>query len=123
METKDLLKKDEMLSGLVGLERIPDMLFIPALQHEKTTVAEAVRMDVSIVGVCDTNANPLQATYVIPANDDAVKSITMIVNLVAEAVKDGRMEFDKKNAMMATTAVTANVSVTTAQALQPTVEM
>ncbi len=93
---KELLKKDETLGGLTKLDRLPDAIFIPALQREKTAVAEAMRMDVPIIGVCDTNANPNHATYVIPANDDAVKAITMIVNLVAGAIKEGRAEWVKK---------------------------
>lgn len=93
---RDLEKKDAVLGGLTSLERMPDVLFIPAMQREKTAVAEALRMRIPIVGVCDTNANPNHADYVISANDDAVKSIDMIVGLVADAVKDGRAEWEKK---------------------------
>lgn len=93
---KDLEKKDQMLAGLTLLERMPDALFIPAMQREKTAVAEALRMEVPIIGVCDTNANPNHATYIIPANDDAVRSIEMIVSLVRDAVQEGRSEFEKK---------------------------
>jgi small subunit ribosomal protein S2 len=93
---KDLEKKDETLAGLTSLERMPDVLFIPAMQREKTAVAEARRMGVTIVAVCDTNANPTYADYVIPANDDAVRSIEMIVGLVRDAVKEGKAEWEKK---------------------------
>ncbi len=96
--SKDLEKKDGYLAGLVSLTRMPDALFIPSMQREKTAVTEANRMGIEIIGVCDTNANPLKATYVIPANDDAVKSIQMMVGLVAEAAKEGVVEFEKNNA-------------------------
>lgn len=96
--SKDLEKKDGYLAGLVTLTRMPDALFIPSMQREKTAVTEANTMGVEIIGVCDTNANPLKATYVIPANDDAVKSIQMMVGLVAEAIKEGTVEFEKINA-------------------------
>lgn len=95
---KDLEKKDGYLAGLVSLTRMPDALFIPSLQREKTAVTEANSMGIDIIGVCDTNANPLKATHVIPANDDAVKSIQMMVGLVAGAIKEGVVEFEKNNA-------------------------
>lgn len=88
--SKELEKMDTYLAGLATLERMPDALFIPAVQREKTAVVEANKMNVPIIGVCDSNANPVKVTYPIPANDDAVKSITMMVNLVASAIKEGK---------------------------------
>ena len=92
---KELEKMDIYLGGLAKLEKMPDALFLPAMQREKTAVMEANRMHVPIIAVCDTNANPEKADLVIPANDDAVNSIKMIVNLVAEAVKTGELEGEK----------------------------
>ncbi|MBI4992550.1 MAG: 30S ribosomal protein S2 [Candidatus Magasanikbacteria bacterium] len=92
---KKLETMHETLAGLSSLAKLPDALFIPALQREKTAVAEANKMNIAIVGVADTNANPNKATLVIPANDDAVNSIKMIVGLVAEAIKTGRAEWEK----------------------------
>jgi small subunit ribosomal protein S2 len=77
---------------LASLTRLPDVLFVPALQGEKTAVLEANRMGVPIIGIADTNANPYKATYFIPANDDAVNSIRLVVNLVSEAIKEGKAE-------------------------------
>lgn len=93
---KDLAKKDQTLGGIATLSTLPDALFIPAMQREKTTVAEAKRMHVPIIGICDTNANPEKADFVIPANDDAVRSIDMMVGLVRDAIKEGKAEFEKK---------------------------
>lgn len=92
---KKLEKMDKTLSGLVSLEHIPDAVFIPALQREKTAVTEANQIRVPIVAVVDTNANPDKADYFIPANDDGVKAIQMVVSLVAEAVKEGKKEGEK----------------------------
>ncbi|OGH91687.1 MAG: 30S ribosomal protein S2 [Candidatus Magasanikbacteria bacterium RIFOXYC2_FULL_39_8] len=86
---KQVQKMDVYLGGLVSLQHLPDALFVPSVQHEKTAVTEANRMHIPIVGVCDANANPNKVEYVIPANDDAVKSIEMIVGLVRDAVKEG----------------------------------
>lgn len=93
---KELAKMDASLAGLVTLDKMPDAIFIPAMQREKTAVTEANRTDVPIVGICDTNANPGKADYIIPANDDAIKSIDMMVTLVAKAIKEGRVEYQKK---------------------------
>jgi len=93
---KELEKMDKTLAGLATLDKMPDALFIPSVQKEKTSVIEANRMKVNIIGVCDTNANPLKVSHVIPANDDAVKSIQMIVGLVGEAIKEGKAEGEKR---------------------------
>jgi len=95
---KELEKKEKNLAGIAHLTSMPDVLFVPALQREKTAVNEANRMGVPIVGVCDTNANPDKAEYVIPANDDAINSIRLVVNLMAQAIKEGRTEYEKKSA-------------------------
>lgn len=92
---KELEKMEKNLAGIAYMEQIPDALFIPALQREVTAVEEGNNMNVSIIGVCDTNADPSRAQYIIPANDDAVNAIKMIVGLVAEAVKEGKAEFER----------------------------
>ncbi len=93
---KQLEKLDKYLIGLTSLEKMPDALYIADMRTEKTALAEAKRTEVPTVAVCDTNVNPEQVNYAIPANDDAVNSIKMIVDLVAEAVNEGRKEFAKK---------------------------
>lgn len=92
---KNLEKMDEYLGGLSALKEMPDYLFVPAVQREKTAMTEATSVGVPVIGVCDTNANPKHVQFVIPANDDAVKSIEMMVTLVAEAIKEGKKEFAK----------------------------
>ena len=86
---------ERYLSGIAALDRLPDALYIADLKTEKTAVAEAQKTGVKLVAVCDSNVNPLQADYIIPANDDAVNSIKMMVDLVAEAAKEGRLEWEK----------------------------
>ena len=85
-------KQDSYLGGLATLDRMPDALFIPSVQREKTAVVEANKMNVPIIGLCDTNANPAKVTFPIPANDDAVKSLTLLVNLVSATIKEGKNE-------------------------------
>jgi small subunit ribosomal protein S2 len=93
---KQLEKLDKYLIGLTTLDKMPDALFIADMRTEKTALAEAKRTEVPTVAVCDTNVNPEQVNYAIPANDDAVNSIKLITDLVAEAVKEGKKEFEKK---------------------------
>ena len=96
--SKELEKIDVSLAGLSGLTAMPDAIFVPAMQREKTAVTEANRTGVTIIGVCDTNANPDKAAHVIPANDDAVRAIEMMVTLVGQAAKKGAATFAKKQA-------------------------
>ncbi|OIO18828.1 MAG: 30S ribosomal protein S2 [Candidatus Magasanikbacteria bacterium CG_4_10_14_0_8_um_filter_32_14] len=92
---KKIGKMDKYLSGLVTLNSLPDAVFIPSMQCEKIAVSEANRMNISVIGVCDTNANPNKAEYIIPANDDAVRSIEMMVGLVRDVIKEGVEEKGK----------------------------
>lgn len=89
---KDLVKMEKSLGGLTSLTKLPDAIFIPALQREKTVVTEANTMKVPVIGICDTNANPSKAAHVIPANDDAVNAIKMMVELVSAAIAEGKAQ-------------------------------
>ncbi|MDD2758644.1 MAG: 30S ribosomal protein S2 [Patescibacteria group bacterium] len=97
---KDLEKMDRYLIGLTNLEKMPDILYIADMRTEKTAIAEALRKEVPIIGVCDTNVDPTEADYVIPANDDAVNSIKIIADVVAEAINEGKKDLEKKKAEM-----------------------
>lgn len=93
--TREIDRMSVYLEGLAGLDRMPDALFVPAVQREKTAITEAQTTKVPVIGICDTNANADKVAYVIPANDDAVKSITMMVGLVKDAIKEGKLEAEK----------------------------
>ncbi len=92
---REIERMDKSLVGLSDLDDLPDVLFVPALQREKTAVTEARKKGIKIIGVADTNANPDVADYVIPANDDAINAIKMMVEVVAKAVKEGVAEQEK----------------------------
>ncbi|MEK7102530.1 MAG: 30S ribosomal protein S2, partial [Patescibacteria group bacterium] len=98
---QEIERLGHMVSGVATLERLPDALFITDMRLEKTARTEAERKGMIVFGVCDTNANPKHATYVIPANDDAVNAITMVVSLMAEAIAEGRAEWKEKQAAQA----------------------
>lgn len=95
---RELAKMDRYLIGLTKLEKMPDAVYLADLRTEKTAVAEAQRKHVPIIAVCDTNENPENADYIIPANDDAVNSIKIMAGLVAEAINEGKKDFEKKKA-------------------------
>lgn len=92
---RQIEKMEKYLGGLTTLTRMPDALFVPAVQREKTAITEANRMSIPVVGICDANANPGKVAHVIPANDDAVKSIELMVSVVSGAIKEGAAEYEK----------------------------
>ncbi len=94
--SRSLEKMSSYLEGISTLTKMPDAIFMPSVQKEKTALIESGKTNVPIIGICDTNANPEKVQYSICANDDAIKAITMMVGLVAEAVKSGKSEWDKK---------------------------
>jgi len=85
------LKKD--FSGIVQMEGLPSALFVVDTKKEETAVLEAKRLGIPIVALIDTNSNPDKINYPIPGNDDAVKSIQLIVTLIADSVIEGRKKF------------------------------
>ena len=88
--TKELTHLEEAVGGLEGLDKLPAAVFVLDLKKEKTAVREAKRKGIPLVGICDTNVNPTGVNYIIPANDDGIKSLDLITRLVAEAVKEGK---------------------------------
>ena len=84
---KDKLKR--VLGGVSDLTRLPAALFIIDTKNEHIAVAEAKRLGIPVIGVCDTNCNPENIDFVIPANDDAFKSINVIVKAIGAAIQEG----------------------------------
>ncbi|MEK7139186.1 MAG: 30S ribosomal protein S2 [Patescibacteria group bacterium] len=80
------------IGGIAELKKIPDVVFIVDLKREKTALTEAKKKGLPIVAMCDTNVNPTGVQYIIPANDDAAKSIELITAWIASAVKAGQAE-------------------------------
>ncbi len=78
------------LEGIRHMERLPDMLFVVDVCEEETAVREANILNIPVVALVDTNCNPLNVDYVIPANDDAVRSIRLLSGKIADAVLEGK---------------------------------
>ena len=89
---KERQKLERFYGGVCELEKLPDILFIIDTHKEDQAAREASRMGVAAVGIVDTNADPGLVDYAIPANDDAVGSIELITNYIADAWIEGRKE-------------------------------
>lgn len=84
--------------GIANMTQIPDAVFIVDTHLEKTAVDEALKLGVKIVGITDTNADPAQVNYPIPANDDAVGSVKIITEYLVDAWIEGAKERGKESA-------------------------
>ncbi len=97
---KEREKLESFYSGVKTIDKVPDALFIIDTHLEDTAVREALNMRIPIIGIVDTNANPEAINYPIPANDDAVGSIKLIMSFVVDAwiegVKQQKTKEEKK---------------------------
>lgn len=84
---KKIAKLERFLGGMEAMPSKPTALFVMDTHKENVAVKEAVKMGIPIIGMVDTNGDPRQVDYVIPVNDDALKSVELIVNAVADAIK------------------------------------
>ncbi len=85
-KTRDREKLLSVFGGIREMVNLPGLLVVTDLAHEKIAVAEARRLHIPIIGICDTNVDPTLVDFPIPANDDAVKSIKLIVDYIAANV-------------------------------------
>jgi len=89
---REIIRLDTIVGGLENMDKLPQVVVIVDIKTEKTALNEAIRKEIPVVAVCDTNVNPELVDYPVPANDDATSSIKMIVNLMVEAVKEGQQK-------------------------------
>jgi len=85
---KEIVRLENLLAGLVSLEKLPDAVFVVDLKKEKTAVHEANLLKIPVIAICDTNTKPALAQYPIPANDDSIKSIEIVTSLIAATIKE-----------------------------------
>jgi len=96
--TRERDKLQQVLSGVVEMSKLPGVLYIVDVKKEANAVREANRLGIPIVAIVDTNTDPDPITYPIPANDDALKSIQLITNLIADAILDGNERVSARKA-------------------------
>jgi small subunit ribosomal protein S2 len=87
---RDLAKLDRNLGGIKNLEKLPSVVFVIDTKKEHIAVTEANRLRIPVVAVVDTNCDPDIIDYVIPGNDDAIRSAQLMCRVIADAVNEGR---------------------------------
>ena len=86
----ELAKLEQSLGGMAGMERLPDALVVVDLNNEALAVKEARRLRSPIIGLVDTNADPDRADSVVPGNDDAIRSCSLFLKTISDAIGDAR---------------------------------
>ena len=88
--TRERDKLEKSLGGIKEMKNLPDALFVVDVSHEDIAIKEARKLGIPVVAVVDTNCSPENIDYVIPGNDDAIRSIRLYAQLAADAVLEGR---------------------------------
>ncbi|GAB3564526.1 30S ribosomal protein S2 [Spirosoma luteolum] len=91
-KSRDKEKLERVLGGIADLTRLPAALFVVDVKREHIAVKEAHRLGIPVFAMCDTNSNPEEVDFAIPANDDAYKSISLITLAIGKAIEEGLME-------------------------------
>ena len=90
---KELEKLQKNLGGIREMKKLPDAIFIVDPKKERICVQEAHTLNIPLIGICDTNCDPEELTYVIPGNDDAIRAVKLIVSKMADAVVEANQGF------------------------------
>ena len=83
---KELEKLQKNLGGIRDMKKLPDAIFIVDPKKERICVQEAHTLNIPLIGICDTNCDPEELTYIIPGNDDSIRAVKLIVSKMADAV-------------------------------------
>jgi len=86
MLKKDIVKLESALGGVRDMERTPDIIFVGDAVRDKIVIKEANKLHIPVVAIVDSNADPEGVSYPIPGNDDAIKSLTYLINVVKNAM-------------------------------------
>ena len=95
MMGKSLVKLEKNLGGIQKMSKPPALMFVVDSQRENIAINEATRLGIKTVAICDTNSDPDVIDIPIPGNDDAIRAINLFCSIMADAVIDGRMRFEK----------------------------
>ncbi len=92
MITRDRIKLERVLGGIADLNRLPAALFLIDVKKEHIAVTEALKLNIPTFAMVDTNSDPSDIDFAIPANDDATKSIALITGIITKAIEEGLEE-------------------------------
>ena len=87
---KEMEKLERNLGGIKEMEELPGVLFVVDPKKERTAILEAKKLNIPVVGLVDTNCNPEDVDYAIPGNDDAIRAVKLIADVIANAVIEGK---------------------------------
>jgi len=90
----DIVRLERILGGIKDMRRLPNAIFIIDTRKERTAVLEARRLEIPIIALADTNSDPDEIDYPIPANDDAIRAVRLLCAKIADAVIEGRRELE-----------------------------
>jgi small subunit ribosomal protein S2 len=90
--SRDKDKMAKVLGGIANMSRVPSAVFMVDITNEHIALAEAKRLNIATFGIVDTNSDPNKVDFAIPGNDDATKSISIIVNYIVAAIQEGLQE-------------------------------
>jgi small subunit ribosomal protein S2 len=96
--SRELTKLERNLGGIDRMEKLPDAVFILDTKTEHIAVTEANKLGIPVIAVVDTNCDPDEITYVIPGNDDAMRSGSLLARVIADAVTEGRQIAGRRKA-------------------------
>ncbi len=95
--SKRLAKLEYSLTGIKNMVAMPSILFVIDTKREQLAIKEAHKLGIPIIGIVDTNADPNEVQYPIPANDDAIRAIRLLCNIISRAVLEGRGNHEAAN--------------------------
>ena len=93
---KERIKLDNNLGGIRAMTKLPGAMFVVDPKNEAIAIREGRRLGIPVVAIVDTNCNPDDIDYLIPGNDDAIRSIRLIASRIADACIDGRKKLEEK---------------------------
>jgi len=99
--TLEIEKLEKFLGGIKTMEKLPGALFVVDPRKEKIAVAEAKKLGIPVVAIVDTNCDPDDIDYIIPGNDDAIRAVKLISQIMADALIEGRQGMDAAEAAQA----------------------
>ena len=92
--TRDMEKLERSLGGIKDMGGLPDAIFVVDVDHEAIAIKEAKNLGIPVIGIVDTNSNPDNVDYIIPANDDAIRAVKLITAKMADAIIEGNQGED-----------------------------
>jgi len=115
----ELEKLETNLGGVTDMKGVPDAIFVVDLRKEQLAIREARRLGLPVVALVDTNCDPDDADYVIPGNDDAIRSCSLIVRVIANAIEAGKSKVTAEEMAVSVAAASAAEVEPAAAEVQP----